>query len=622
MDAAAYNRAAMVLRRTLLSAAMASSIFAADVVLLVLFLNPQLSLRREAAALALALGLPYAGLGVLAFATLALLGLVFRGHPRSFRPPLEGLPWFTTFSFLAIAAATGLFWLNLLTYRYSIPVDSVRALAGAAVGLSAAGFALVAVGADALLFPRRGRGAAPALVVLSCGAAVAVPLALRPHPVTPSRPVPLATETVQPARRVVLVGIDGLGPRQVESGLLPAVAGVLRKGAYGPLATLEPTEGPPIWTTLLTGRFPRDHGIKSFVTYRLAGSATPYELLPRGVLVGFLERWGLVSTAPVTSSARKRKALWTTLNAFGIATGVVRIWGTHPTEPVQGFMLSHYFHVLRHDPARVGATLFPPDLLPQVESRAVDPGDVDQALISQFVDVSVDVPGDRTPWRRDLVERALAPDMTYDRAGAVLRSAYEPPFLATYFYGFDVVGHTFTRFAEPERFGDVRTEEARRYGRVPGRYGAYLSQALERLSTLDKLAQGTRAGDVLLVVSGYGMEPVPFWRRAVAGAGLVPPMSGTHAGAPDGFLLVLGDGVRRGVAIRGASVLDVAPTILYLMGLPVARDMEGRVLTEIVDDDFARAHPLTFIPSYESLAVTPGLAHPEADLPPLPDEGP
>ena len=28
-------------------------------------------------------------------------------------------------------------------------------------------------------------------------------------------------------------------------------------------------------------------------------------------------------------------------------------------------------------------------------------------------------------------------------------------------------------------------------------------------------------------------------------------------------------------------------------------------MTEILDDDFARAHPVTFVPSYESLAVTP-----------------
>jgi hypothetical protein len=56
------------------------------------------------------------------------------------------------------------------------------------------------------------------------------------------------------------------------------------------------------------------------------------------------------------------------------------------------------------------------------------------------------------------------------------------------------------------------------------------------------------------------------------------------------------------------------------MGLPVARDMEGRVLTELVEEDFARAHPVTFIPSYESLAVSPVTEEPDLQLPSLPDE--
>jgi hypothetical protein len=118
------------------------------------------------------------------------------------------------------------------------------------------------------------------------------------------------------------------------------------------------------------------------------------------------------------------------------------------------------------------------------------------------------------------------------------------------------------------------------------------------------------------------MEPVRLWQRALSGlTGERPVPSGTHAGAPDGFLLAVGDGIKAGAVVSNGSVLDVTPTILYLMGLPVARDMEGRVLTEIVEEDFARAHPVTFIPSYESLAVTAARA-PGSDLPPLPDEVP
>jgi hypothetical protein len=97
----------------------------------------------------------------------------------------------------------------------------------------------------------------------------------------------------------------------------------------------------------------------------------------------------------------------------------------------------------------------------------------------------------------------------------------------------------------------------------------------------------------------------------------------SHGEAPDGVLLMAGEGIRPGATPAGASVLDVTPTLLYLMGLPVARDMEGRVLTEILEPAFARQNPVTFIPSYESLAVAsaaPGA--PLDELPPLPEERP
>jgi hypothetical protein len=48
--------------------------------------------------------------------------------------------------------------------------------------------------------------------------------------------------------------------------------------------------------------------------------------------------------------------------------------------------------------------------------------------------------------------------------------------------------------------------------------------------------------------------------------------------------------------------------------------MEGRVMTEMLDEDFARSHPVSVIPSYEGLAVTPAAGVPELELPLLPDE--
>jgi predicted AlkP superfamily phosphohydrolase/phosphomutase len=603
--------------RTPVSAAVAGALTAANLVVLTLYLNPELTPSADALPLAVGLFLPYALAASAFFALLALLGNAFRWWPRAFGPMVAGYPWAFSLSFLAVAASAFLFWYNLLSYRHSIPVPALRGLFGSCLAITGALATMMGVAVDALLFPHRPRSVSAALAVLAPAATLALPLALRPAPQERTAPVPVATDTVRPVRRVILVGADGLGPAQVEEGIaggsLAAFGRLARRGASGPLATLRPTEGPPVWTSIVTGCLPRDHGIKSFSTYRVFGSVREFELLPKGALVGFLERAGIVSRRPVTSAARRRPALWEALNAFGITTGTVRLWGTHPPDKVQGFMLSPYFHILRDDATRAPTTLFPPDLWNEVLARAVRPAEVDPALVQEFVDD----PTRGGPWRRPLVDEALAPDLTYHRAGGLLRSVYDPAFFATHVNGLDLAGHAFFRFAHPDRFGDVRPADARRFGRILDRYQALVGQ------WVGELGQGLRPGEVLIVVSGFGMEAVPLWRRILGGFLGGEPASGTHAGAPDGYLLAVGDGIRADARVEEASVLDIAPTILYLFGLPVARDMEGRVLTEIVEPDFASRHAVTFIPSYESLAIAPlGAPAPLEDLPPLPEEGP
>jgi hypothetical protein len=254
----------------------AACLFGANLVLLTLFLNPGASLVREMRGLFLALFLPYTAGAWVALSLSALVGSLIRRWPTFARAPVERFSWLTSLSLLSVSASAALYWLNLMSYRYSIPEESVRALAGASLALTAAALLLVSIGLDVLLFPLRSRGVSAALVVIAAGASVVVPLALLPLPQPASHPVPLATEPARAARRVTLVGIDGLGPGQVTDGVargeLPALARMMREGAHGPLATIQPTHAPALWTTVFTGRFPRDHGVKSFVRYRLLSS--------------------------------------------------------------------------------------------------------------------------------------------------------------------------------------------------------------------------------------------------------------------------------------------------------------------------------------------------------------
>ena len=47
-----------------------------------------------------------------------------------------------------------------------------------------------------------------------------------------------------------------------------------------------------------------------------------------------------------------------------------------------------------------------------------------------------------------------------------------------------------------------------------------------------------------------------------------------------GILAISGPGIKKDEVLHGASLLDVAPTILTLYGLPVGEDMDGKVLSQ------------------------------------------
>ena len=62
----------------------------------------------------------------------------------------------------------------------------------------------------------------------------------------------------------------------------------------------------------------------------------------------------------------------------------------------------------------------------------------------------------------------------------------------------------------------------------------------------------------------------------------------------NGIFLAKGKSVKKGVATEGASIMDVAPTILNLMGCKIPKDMDGRVLSTIFEEAFAEQHPVEF----------------------------
>jgi len=71
-----------------------------------------------------------------------------------------------------------------------------------------------------------------------------------------------------------------------------------------------------------------------------------------------------------------------------------------------------------------------------------------------------------------------------------------------------------------------------------------------------------------------------------------------HRWRSPGVLVASGRGIREGRYVEAAHVVDLAPTILYLLDYPVARNLEGRVMTELLTTAFLTEQPLKSVDSY------------------------
>src|SRR5712692_1312785 len=65
---------------------------------------------------------------------------------------------------------------------------------------------------------------------------------------------------------------------------------------------------------------------------------------------------------------------------------------------------------------------------------------------------------------------------------------------------------------------------------------------------------------------------------------------GTHR--LNGILIAHGPHLRTAAEIENAQLIDLAPTLLHLLGVPVPKDMDGKVLTSAFRSDFLTAHPV------------------------------
>jgi predicted AlkP superfamily phosphohydrolase/phosphomutase len=90
-----------------------------------------------------------------------------------------------------------------------------------------------------------------------------------------------------------------------------------------------------------------------------------------------------------------------------------------------------------------------------------------------------------------------------------------------------------------------------------------------------------------LVLQSRNWEYMAFGHADFGASHVVEPivgMAGHHR--PNGIVLLSGKGIKGGARLEGATITDLAPTILYAMGVPIPSDMDGRLLTEAFTPEF------------------------------------
>lgn len=500
------------------------------------------------------------------------------------------LSWLCT---IAAGAGAALMWLNLLGFGDVLDRETRDRMFVGATLLTAAGVVFLILGLAHL--GRRGGRVSAAILSITIMLSVVAPVIARGparEPPLPSRPAALGV--IEPAaigRRVTVLMFDGASLEfitpEIAAGRLPNIGRIFDQGSVLYLATLRPTQAEPVWSAVATGRYPISNGVRSAATYRAFGGA-PIQLLPDYCFAQALVTFGFLRGQSQTADHLRARPLWNILSDRGARVGMIGWPLTQPAPRVNGVVISDTFHRLSEPEMNLDTTpaVSPPEFLAEARAALQTPASPDPvALVStmgapQPMD-DYDLRSDGAPLVADRVHLQLLDSL----------AAQAPAFLAARFPGIDAVGHRFLRYADPSAFGDVSAQESQRFGRVLQQYYGFLDTVIGR--------EMARLGpdDLLLVVSAFGMEPISPGKRVLEIVAGNPLISGTHERAPDGFVLAFGGPVAPGRPPR-ASVVDLAPTMLYFLGFPVARDMDGFARIDLFKPAFTSDKPVTYIPSY------------------------
>ena len=389
------------------------------------------------------------------------------------------------------------------------------------------------------------------------------------------------------AKKVLLVGWDGADwkiiNKLIDEGKMPAMKYLVENGTMGNMATLDPPFSPMLWTSIATGVRPDKHGILGF------SEPDPNRLAIR----------------PVSSSSRKVKAIWNILTQKGMKCHVVGWWPSHPAEPINGIMISNHFQREARDKnghwTIAPGTVHPEELLHFFAHFRIPPKELTTQHIQPFVPDydKVDQDKDR---RLESIAKITAECSTIHAAATLIMEMEEWDLMAVYYDSIDHYSHGFMNF-NPPRMQNIPEEQFELYKGVVEAGYRYHDMMLARLIQM--------AGEdaTIIVISDHGFHPDHLRPKFLSDEPAGPAMQHRD----HGIFVAKGPGIRKDERIYGANLLDITPTLLTLLGLPIGQDMDGVPLMQIFENEVE----IETIPSWEKIEGNAGMLPPESQNDPI-----
>jgi predicted AlkP superfamily phosphohydrolase/phosphomutase/tetratricopeptide (TPR) repeat protein len=386
------------------------------------------------------------------------------------------------------------------------------------------------------------------------------------------RPGPeVRPEGTRLAERILLVGWDAADWKMIDpllgAGHMPNLQKLIDKGVRGNVASLVPMLSPMLWTSIATGKTADQHNI-----------------------LGFAEPDGTTGKVrPVTSTSRTCRAFWNILARQDLRCAVLNWFASHPAENIDnGVVVTDRYArpvaSLSEPWPHVPGSVYPQEYATQLDGLRIHPASITAEQLGAFLPSlhTIDLKAEKEP---HALAHMLAHCASIQAATTWLMMETEWDVVAVYFDEIDRVGHEFMEF-HPPKMPHVTDEQFERYRDVMTACYRFHDMMLGRLMEL--------AGDetTFILVSDHGFHSDELRPE---GSGKIHEGRPVAWHRPYGVLVISGPGVRAGERLYGASLLDITPTILALLGLPVGDDMPGAPLVQIYEQPARIAR----VPTYE-----------------------